>query len=124
MNEPWISAYKQKDWIVYEVPLESEEWRKLKESLRELEDHELFVCAAESEYAADRWKQTQSVKGVLFSDIEQLWAMNLDKVYGVSQVGLLTKEWKGHPVGSLVMIVYRGVMEEPKFFTVGVATNK
>lgn len=122
MKTPWISLYEPKDWDVYQVFLQSDEMDALRESQRPIEDHELLVCGAESEMMARRWEVTKSLKDVLFYDVEQLWAMNLDVVYGAN-VSVLTKEWKGHPTGSLVMETYKGVNEEPRYFTVGVARN-
>lgn len=81
------------------------------------------MCGSDSQYAADHWRRAQSVKDVLFYDFEQLLMMNFDRIYGVDSVGLLTEEWKGHPAGSLVMILYRGVKNEPSFFTVCVAKS-
>jgi len=122
METPWITPYQPREWTVYQVFVPSDDWLTLTESLRRVEDHELLVCGAESEMAAERWKEKNSVDGVLFYDIEQLWAMNLDVVYG-ADVGILTEEWKAHPAGSLVMTTYRGVRAEPRYMTIGVAKN-
>ena len=123
MEAPWISAYQPKEWTVQQIFVQSQDWLTLNESLRSLKDDELLVCAAESEMAAELWKKTKSVCGVLFFDIEQLLAMDLDVVYG-GDVGVLTKEWKGHPVGSLVMTTYKGVRAEIPFMTIGVARER
>ncbi|MDP3769610.1 MAG: hypothetical protein U1A23_04115 [Candidatus Sungbacteria bacterium] len=121
MKAPWISMYETRKWTVCTVLFSSPAKEALDASLRRLGDEELFVCGAESEAAARHWGRNQSVTGLLFYDLEQLWAMELDKVYGVSEVGVLTTEWNGHPPGSLVMSVFRGVTEQPPFITVGIA---
>lgn len=121
MEAPWISVYEPKEWTVYTVLFASPDQETLDDSLKIMGDRELFVCGAESEAAANHWHRTHSIENVFFYDIEQLWAMGLDRVYGVREVGMLTTEWKGHPSGSLVLSVYKGVTEEPRFFTVGIA---
>lgn len=121
MEAPWISVYEPKKWSVYTVAVSSPENQTLHASLRRLGDEELLVCGAESEAAARHWKRNHSVEGVLFYDAEQLLAMEFDRVYGVSVVGILTAEWNGHPVGSLVMSVFKGVTEQPPFLTIGIA---
>lgn len=120
---PWISAYKPKEWTLHEIKLHSEEFIALFSALEEVYESELFVCAAESEAASNRWNERKSVEGMLFHDMEQILAMNLDRVYGVHDVSHLKKEWNGHPAGSLVMIIYKGADTEQPFFTVCVATG-
>jgi hypothetical protein len=118
MEAPWISAYQLREWIVYQVFVQSEDWLTLTESLGQ--ENDLTVCMAESEMAADHWRRTQSVDRVFYPDFEQLLGMNLDYVYG-ADLATLTQEWKGHPTGSLVMITYKGVKSEPRYMTIGVA---
>lgn len=121
MEVPWISVYEPKEWSLYTIVLSSPEYHALHASLRTLEDAEFLVCGGESQAAANHWEKNHSVESVLFYDIEQLWSMGFDKVYGVSAVGVLTAEWKGHSAGSLVMSVYKGVTENPPCVTVGIA---
>ncbi len=122
MDTPWISAYQPKEWTLHEVPLQSDDWEELNIHLKE--DPLLFVCGAESKMAADLWKSDKSLRNVLFYDVEQLWSMNFDTVYGVDRVGILKKEWLGHPVDSFVLILCKGVTNDPPFFTVAVTENK
>ena len=123
---PWISVYRPKRRMVYEAPCGFGEkaWSELQESLSE--ERELFVCYAGDDLPIkDYWKRTNSVEGVFFADIEQISGqtsgMGLDRVYGVYRVARLTKEWRGHEAGSLVMVTCRGVARKFPFYTVGVA---
>lgn len=120
MDMPWISAYKPRDWSLYEVSIPSEERDLLLRSSQEIEDNELFVCGGESEKAKDWWERSHSVKGLFFFDIEQVWSMGFDKAYG-GYLLRLVEEWKGHPKDSLVFVTYKGVDEDSRFFTIGVA---
>lgn len=120
MEAPWITAYQPREWSVYQVFVPSEDWLTLTESLDPRCG--LVTCQSESQMAADIWKRTASVRGVFFPDFEQLLGMNLDDVYG-ADLAVLTAEWKGHPAGSLVMTTYKGVREEPRFMTIGVASK-
>lgn len=121
MDTPWISAYEPKKWTLHEVPLQSDNWTALKESVEK--NSQVQVFAAESPMAVDWWKKNGSVKGLLFYDLEQLWQMELDDVYGVNHAGRLTKNWKEHTAGSFVMILCKGVTNDPPFFTVAVTTS-
>ena len=116
-NAPWINGYECKNWKLYEVLMGSSEMESLCSSLG---DSGFFVCAAESEAARKWWTDHKSIDGLLFYDIEQLWAWGLYCIYGVHLEGILTKEWNGHPKESLVLSVFKGVTKSPPFCTVGV----
>ena len=69
------------------------------------------ICGSKSRLAARIHNAHQISAGkppnFFFWDLEQIAAGH--KVHGLSAVGKLTSEWRGHPVGSLVMVTYEGV---------------
>jgi len=104
--------YVPKEWAVCEVDIgEYQELRFI------LGPTEFKSCGSDSCLAMEYFTRRGSVEGLFFFDTEQIF-MNLDKVYGEMALGRLEREWRGHPVGSLVFIVAKGV-DEGKF-TVGV----
>lgn len=109
--------YTPKEWVVYELEIHGE-YKVLKEILSSKEEVGLILCGSDSEVAKGHFERTGSVKKLFFFDTEQI-LMNLDKCYGTMGFGGLTQEWRGHPVGSLVFVVAKGVEEGN--FTVGVA---
>lgn len=116
--QEWIKLYVPKQWVTYDLAMSSQEYKEL---MALLEESSLCVCGEESEMAVNHWRRNKSLDGLLFYDTEQILGMNMDKVYGVSEIGVLKREWKGHPAGSLVMSVYSRVREDPPVVTVGVA---
>jgi len=105
----WYENYKTRKWKLYTVEIESPDDMLLRESL---DDSGLIVCGEESELGEQEWKRTGSLKNVTFFDVEQILSWELDDVYGVYLFGVLTREWKGHPAGSLVLSVFSGVRLE------------
>lgn len=116
--QEWAKHYEPKIWTKYEVPLTSDDYKEL---CRQLADPNLEICGEESEVAARYWRQKHSVAGLFFFDTEQILGMDMDKAYGSDLFGILTKEWRGNPSGSLVLSVYSGVYKNPPTVTVGVA---
>ena len=114
----WAKQYETKSWTKYEVTVWSDDYKKLS-SLFEKSD--LVCCGEESPMAEEFWELVHSVEGLFFYDTEQIIGMGMDAVYGVSDFGILTKEWRGNPAGSLVLSVYSGVTKNPPTVTVGVA---
>lgn len=106
--------YIPREWDVYEVEIDGE-YRLLRELL---EKADLISCGSDSKLAQERFGHTGSIEGLFFFDVEQIF-MNLDKsTYGVMNIGVLTEEWRDHPIGSLVLVVAKGAPEGK--FTVGV----
>jgi len=121
MEQSWFSSYETRQWTLHKVPFASNDKKDFDSSLKVLGDTELLVCGEGSPLAESRWNRSRSLEGLLFYDVEQLLAMDLDTVYGVDEVGILTNEWKGHPVGSLAMSIFKGVNEEPRCLTICIA---
>ncbi|MDO8600461.1 MAG: hypothetical protein Q7R73_02445 [bacterium] len=114
---PMSREYEPKTWKTYEIVMGSEESRELDSLLTE---STLVSCGEESPLALDHWERARSTKDLFFYDTEQVLGMNMDKIYGVDRFGVLTKEWRGHPAGSLVFSVYSGVEKNPPTVTLGV----
>ena len=108
--------YTPRNWAVYELEI-GVEYRTLRELLTSTEETGLKSCGSSSQVAIDHFERTGSIKGLFFFDTEQVF-MDLDGVYGQLNLGKLTQEWRGHPAGSLVFAIAKGV-DEGKF-TIGV----
>lgn len=121
MKIDWFTDYETRKWTLYKVLFYSAERKEFYDSVRICEDSELFVCSEASPLDEARWRRGQTLKKILFYDVEQLLAMDLDTVYGVDEVSILTKEWRGHPPGSLAMSIYKGVDEDPPCLTICIA---
>ena len=91
--------YTPHKWKMYELYI-TNECRGLENIL---EKTELDSCGAGSQVSIDHFHRTGSVDGLFFYDTEQIF-MDLDKIYGVMKFGRLTREWRGHPIGALVLI--------------------
>lgn len=109
--------YTPRNWKVYELEI-GDDYRTLRELLTSTEETGLKSCGSSSEVAIDHFKRTGSVEGLFFFDTEQIFMDLDDVVYGQMALGKLTQEWRGHPAGSLVFAVAKGV-DEGKF-TIGV----
>jgi len=116
MKKSWIDAYQPRSWTLHRIDIS---FTTELDSL--LAESGLEVCGGESQVAAAYWERTKSVENMLYFDMEQLLGMDLDRAYGVDRVGILTAEWQGHPAGSLVMSIYRGVRDTPPQLTVCVS---
>ena len=117
-EKPWIKDYQGHEWKTYEIPVTDQgEIDQLQNSSEPVSDHDLYVCAAESEAAQQRWETSRSTTNVLYHDYEQELVLGFDQTYGVGEVRKLTQDWKTHKKGALVMVVYRGVDKNPPFFT-------
>lgn len=104
--------YKPRKWKMYEVEIGGVEYNHLCDCdiVGREEDLGLKVCGASSPMALDWFDKKNSVDGLLFYDTEQV-AMGLDSVYGVMLSGPLLKEWRGHSVGAIVLMITKGVHE-------------
>lgn len=120
MNTPWLDNYPARSWDIVVIGTASSEHRQLREAVNE--GHSIFVSGAESERAEDHWKKFPGDPNVFYFDYEQLVSMDFDRVYGIGAIGFLEKEWMGYPAGSFVMITYKGVVDTPPTFTVGITT--
>lgn len=117
METPWLNTYTPRQWTLMRIGPESQEYRDLKTKV-----HESFtIMSAESLSARRHWKKHQSNDGVIYFDFEQLIGMDFDRVYGIAEIGVLTENWFGYPAGSLVMVTYKGAIDNPPAFTVGIA---
>lgn len=102
MEMPWLDVYAVHEWTVHEVRIPSAVYDALMAALEEKEIIASFQ--GESERAAEWWRDQQSLDGLgMFSDVEQLLGMGLDKVHYLFHEGVLAKEWSGHPAGLLVL---------------------
>ena len=109
--------YTPRNWAVYELEI-GVEYRTLRELLTSTEETGLKSCGSSSQVAIDHFERTGSIEGLFFFDTEQVFMDLDDVVYGQMALGKLTQEWRGHPAGSLVFAVTKGV-DEGKF-TIGV----
>lgn len=117
MKTPWLDDYQAKKWTVYKVDAVSSDYAKFNSLVGKTD---IYVCGAESERAKELWENGRREK-ILYFDFEQLFGMDMDQVYGVGSVGVLTEEWMGHPAGSLTMSVFRGITDSPPTIAVAIA---
>lgn len=106
--------YTPREWDVYEVEIDVE-YRDLQGILGV--ETGLECCGSGSQVSKDHYRRTGTIDGLFLFDLEEI-LMDMDKTYGVMEFGKLTREWRGHPVGSLVLVVAKGA--ENRKFTVGV----
>lgn len=108
----YVENYQEHAWKKY--PMAAEELKTIREITVSL-DPEFVVCDSESEQAKKIKDQPQRI----YRDIEMM-AADFDATQG-GDFCKLKVAWQDHPAGSLVMIVYKGIMERPPTMTVCVA---
>lgn len=115
MLMPWLDNYIVRSWTVVTIPLEA--YREtLKPVLQKCCD--LQALAAESGLAEHYWRLGVR-KDLFYVDVEQMLGMNMDRLSG-GDLYYLTKEFEGHPQGTLTYVTYKGLVENSSL-TVGFA---
>ena len=107
----WEKSYVTRIWKTYKISLGSSDIPPL----CPVEETELVACGGDSEVAAELKESSKR----FYYDWEQI-AAGMDTVYGLDQLARLTASWKGHPRGTLIMVLYAGVREEPPCLTYAV----
>ena len=104
---PCEKSYRTRKWKPYKVPIGSPSIPPL-----EPNNAELIVCRGDSKKAAELKEDPRR----FYFDREQV-AAGLDKIYGVDRLAQLREDWQGHPKGTLVLVVFLEVAEEPPCVT-------
>lgn len=105
MIDPWVKSYKTHKWKKYEIEVSSPDTPPTEK------ETSLDTCCSGSE-----WAKEIKDKPNRFYWNEELVVADLDPLWG-GLIGRLTKEWRGHPAGNLVMTVFTGCKKDPMTFT-------
>jgi hypothetical protein len=107
MPESLIDHYNMHIWRhVSQVEIGGPQYTSL---LKCVAPPHLICYGSDSALATRYFAEHHDAEGLFLYDVEELLALDLDKVYGVVIFGVLSESWENEPAGSLVFGCYNGI---------------